>query len=61
LGGFRRRKMVFLSSLLGILGFGIGILLGLLVGFYYFVYSEPKEVEVKPISTLFMFDDHFSF
>lgn len=51
--------MVFLGSLLGILGFGIGIPLGLLVGFYYFVYSEPKEVEVKPIFTLFMFDDTF--
>nr|XP_017188132.1 synaptotagmin-3-like isoform X2 [Malus domestica] len=38
--------MGFVSSLVGILGFGIGIPLGLLVGFFLFVYSNPKEVEV---------------
>ncbi|KAK9913216.1 hypothetical protein M0R45_037039 [Rubus argutus] len=48
--------MVFLSSLLGILGFGIGILLGLLVGFYYFVYSEPKEVEDPVMKPLYELD-----
>ncbi|CAN6568561.1 unnamed protein product [Malus baccata var. baccata] len=37
--------MGFVSSLVGILGFGIGIPLGLLVGFFLFVYSNPKEVE----------------
>ena len=53
--------MGFLSSLLEILGFGIGIPLGLVVGFYYFIYSKPKEVEVKSIVSLFMFDDHLLF
>jgi tetrahydromethanopterin S-methyltransferase subunit G len=41
--------MGFLSTFLGILGFGIGILFGLLVGFFLFVYSEPKDVEVISI------------
>ncbi|XP_028773594.1 synaptotagmin-3 [Neltuma alba] len=47
--------MGLISSILGILGFSIGIPLGLLVGFFLFVYSEPKEVEeteVVPISDL---------
>lgn len=43
--------MGFLSSLLVILGFGIGIPLGLLVGFFLFIYSKPKEVEVNPFSS----------
>ncbi|KAL5733508.1 hypothetical protein ACOSQ2_033200 [Xanthoceras sorbifolium] len=44
--------MGFLSSLLGILGFGIGLPIGLLVGFFFFVYSKPKQVQdpvVRPI------------
>ncbi|GAB4854957.1 Synaptotagmin-3 [Ancistrocladus abbreviatus] len=44
--------MGFLSTLLGILGFGIGLPLGLIVGFFYFVYSEPldvKEPVIRPI------------
>lgn len=38
--------MGFLSSLLGAIGFGIGIPIGLLVGFFLFIYSKPREVEV---------------
>ncbi|KAI9086873.1 hypothetical protein K1719_031196 [Acacia pycnantha] len=44
--------MGLISSILGIIGFCIGIPLGLLVGFFLFVYSEPKEVKVVPISDL---------
>ncbi|PSS05083.1 Synaptotagmin-3 like [Actinidia chinensis var. chinensis] len=47
--------MSFLSSFLGILGFGIGIPIGLLIGFYLFVFSEPKNVEdpvVRPLSEM---------
>ncbi|KAL8130617.1 hypothetical protein V2J09_019772 [Rumex salicifolius] len=43
------------STLLGILGFGIGLPLGLLIGFFLFVYSKPdvvEEPEVKPIQEL---------
>ncbi|KAF7132638.1 hypothetical protein RHSIM_Rhsim09G0150900 [Rhododendron simsii] len=44
--------MGFLSTILGILGFGIGLPFGILVGFYFFVYSKPKDVEnpvVRPL------------
>jgi hypothetical protein len=38
--------MGFLGSLLGIIGFGIGIPVGLLLGFFLFIYVEPGDVEV---------------
>ena len=38
--------MGFLGSLLGIIGFGIGIPLGLLLGFLLFIYVEPGDVKV---------------
>ncbi|KAL2525852.1 Synaptotagmin-3 [Abeliophyllum distichum] len=47
--------MGFLSSLLGIFGFGIGFLSGVLIGFYFFIYSENKDVEdpvTMPLSEL---------
>ncbi|XP_061347058.1 synaptotagmin-3 [Gastrolobium bilobum] len=47
--------MGLVSSFFGILGFAIGIPLGLLVGFFVFVYSETKQVKdsvVRPISEL---------
>ncbi|XP_050387824.1 synaptotagmin-3-like [Argentina anserina] len=47
--------MGFLSSLLEIVGIGIGIPLGLIVGFYYFIYSKPKEIKdplIKPLHEL---------
>jgi hypothetical protein len=52
--------MGFLGTLLGILGFGIGILFGLLVGFFLFIYSEPKDVEVIYINNIY-FSYLFSF
>ncbi|QCE07933.1 synaptotagmin-3 isoform X1 [Vigna unguiculata] len=47
--------MGLLSSFFGIIGFTLGIPLGLLVGFFLFVYSETKHVKdpvVRPISEL---------
>ena len=38
--------MGFFSILMGIVGFGIGIPLGLVVGFFFFIYSKPDEVKV---------------
>lgn len=38
--------MGLLSSLLGVIGFGIGLPIGLFIGFYLFVYSESEDVEV---------------
>jgi ABC-type phosphate transport system permease subunit len=43
--------MGFLGSFFGVFGFVIGIPLGLLVGFFLFVYSEAKQVKV---STFFL-------
>ncbi|XVE75376.1 hypothetical protein DITRI_Ditri12bG0089400 [Diplodiscus trichospermus] len=40
--------MGLLSTLLGIIGFGIGVPFGLLLGFFFFIYSEPKPVK-EPI------------
>ncbi|KAL6977208.1 Synaptotagmin-3 [Sarracenia purpurea var. burkii] len=48
--------MGFLSSILGILGFGIGFPIGLLIGFYFFVFSEPKDVEDPVIRPLYELD-----
>ncbi|GER51268.1 calcium-dependent lipid-binding family protein [Striga asiatica] len=47
--------MGFLSSLLGIFGFAIGLPLGVLIGFYLFIFSESKDVEdpeIKPLCEL---------
>ncbi|XP_022765384.1 synaptotagmin-3-like isoform X3 [Durio zibethinus] len=41
--------MGLLSTLLGIIGFGIGIPFGLVVGFFLFIYSKPKPVK-EPIT-----------
>jgi len=38
--------MGLLSSILGIFGFGIGIAIGFVIGFFFFIYSEPEDVEV---------------
>ncbi|KAL0557277.1 hypothetical protein IC582_005803 [Cucumis melo] len=47
--------MGFFSTLLGIIGFGIGIPLGLVIGFFFFIYSKPDEVKdpmIRPIYEL---------
>lgn len=47
--------MGFVSTLLGIIGFGIGIPLGLVMGFFFFIYSKPDEVKdpmIRPIYEL---------
>ncbi|KAJ8754096.1 hypothetical protein K2173_001994 [Erythroxylum novogranatense] len=40
------------SSLLGIIGFGIGIPIGLLLGFFIFLYSEPQDVKEPVIKAI---------
>ncbi|XP_057798945.1 synaptotagmin-3 isoform X1 [Salvia miltiorrhiza] len=47
--------MGLLSSLLGMIGFGIGLPIGLFIGFYLFVYSESQDVEdleTRPLNEL---------
>ncbi|GMY14757.1 synaptotagmin-3-like isoform X2 [Fagus crenata] len=48
--------MGFLGSLLGIIGFGIGIPVGLLLGFFLFIYVEPGDVEDPIIRPIHEFD-----
>lgn len=45
--------MGILGSLLGILGFGVGISIGLIVGYFLFIYFEPTDVKDYPESTAF--------
>ncbi|KAL5740792.1 hypothetical protein ACOSQ2_029972 [Xanthoceras sorbifolium] len=45
-----------LSILLGIIGFGIGIPIGLLVGYFLFIYSEPTDVKDPIISSVYELD-----
>ncbi|KNA15372.1 hypothetical protein SOVF_098840 [Spinacia oleracea] len=48
--------MGFVGTFVGILGFGIGLPIGLVVGFFLFIYSKPKEVEEPVITPLQDFD-----
>ncbi|GAB4836442.1 Synaptotagmin-3, variant 2 [Ancistrocladus abbreviatus] len=48
--------MGFLSTLLGILGFGIGLPIGLIVGFFFFIYSKPQDVKEPVIRSIQDFD-----
>lgn len=45
--------MGFLGSLLGILGFGVGVSIGLIVGYFLFIYFEPRDVKDYPESSPF--------
>jgi ABC-type phosphate transport system permease subunit len=53
--------MGFLGSFFGVFCFVIGIPLGLLVGFFLFVYSEAKQVKVSTFFSLFIFLLHDQF
>ncbi|KAI3957365.1 hypothetical protein MKW98_003086 [Papaver atlanticum] len=47
--------MGFVSSLLGIVGFGIGFPVGILIGYFLFIYYQPKDVKepvFRPIHEL---------
>lgn len=43
-GGF---VMGFVNSILGLFGFGVGISIGLLVGYFFFIYFESSDVKVS--------------
>lgn len=40
-------KMGFFSTILGFCGFGVGISLGLVIGYVLFVYLLPNDVKVR--------------
>ena len=39
--------MGILSTILGFCGFGVGISIGLLIGYYLFIYFQPTDVKVS--------------
>lgn len=39
--------MGVLSTVLGLVGFGWGISIGLVVGYFLFIYSQPSDVKVR--------------
>ncbi|KAK9705596.1 hypothetical protein RND81_07G069100 [Saponaria officinalis] len=48
--------MGFLSTLVGILGFFIGLPIDLVIGFFFFVYSKPKEVQEPAVTSIHEWD-----
>ncbi|XP_021732873.1 synaptotagmin-3-like [Chenopodium quinoa] len=48
--------MGFVSTFVGILGFCIGLPIGLAAGFFFFIYSKPKDVEEQVVTPLQEFD-----
>lgn len=49
-GGF---VMGFVNSILGLFGFGVGISIGLLVGYFFFIYfesSDVKDPDIRPLA-----------
>ncbi|KAM7263420.1 hypothetical protein ACFE04_001103 [Oxalis oulophora] len=53
--------MGFVSGLLGIIGFTIGIPIGLLIGYFLFIYYEPRNVKDPIIRPLYEFDSNSLF
>lgn len=49
--------MGILSSILGFFGFGIGTSIGIVIGYYMFIYFQPTDVKVS-LPFLFLFYLH---
>jgi hypothetical protein len=47
--------MGFFSTVLGFFGFGIGVTLGLVIGYYLFIYFQPTDVKVRSASFPLLF------
>lgn len=46
--------MGFFGTILGLFGFGVGISIGLVAGYFLFIYVQPNNVEVSvPFLSLF--------
>lgn len=48
-----RFDMGIISTIMGVFGFGFGITVGLVVGYFLFIYYQPTDVKVR----LFFFFD----
>jgi hypothetical protein len=51
-------EMGFLSTILGLWGFGVGISIGLVIGYYMFIYFQPTDVKVSVSLPFFLFILH---
>lgn len=47
--------MGIISTIMGVFGFGIGIAIGLVIGYFLFVYLEPADVKVSIFPSQFLF------
>jgi hypothetical protein len=47
--------MGILSSILGFCGFGIGTSIGIVIGYYMFIYFQPTDVKVGVLLSPFLF------
>lgn len=48
----RRSEMGFVSAVMGFFGFGVGISIGLVIGYYLFIYFQPSDVKDPHIRPL---------
>lgn len=48
----RRSEMGFVSTVMGFFGFGVGISIGLVIGYYLFIYFQPSDVKDPHIRPL---------
>jgi hypothetical protein len=51
-------EMGFLSTILDLWGFGVGISIGLVIGYYMFIYFQPTDVKVSVPLPFFLFILH---
>ncbi|KAJ0570233.1 hypothetical protein HanHA300_Chr05g0175721 [Helianthus annuus] len=48
-------RMGIVSAIAGTFGFGIGVSIGLVMGYYFFIYFQPTHVEVCILQILVMY------
>jgi hypothetical protein len=41
--------MGFVSTVVGFFGFGVGVTIGVLIGYFLFIYFQPTDVKVSAI------------
>lgn len=46
--------MGFFRTVLGFFGFGVGVTMGLVIGYYLFIYFQPTDVKVRFATLLFV-------
>lgn len=57
----RGLEMGILSTILGFWGFGVGTSIGLVIGYYMFIYFQPTDVKVSVSLPFILFRRQFKF